>query len=74
MIYFIIFLSLIVYYVFFRKLYSSARKLKGNNHLKYDKLMIVTHPDDELIFGGRLLLDKKGWKVVCITNGSDNKY
>lgn len=35
------------------------------------KLMIVAHPDDELIWGGsRLFADD--WFVVCITNG-DNK-
>ncbi|WP_059172375.1 PIG-L family deacetylase [Bacillus sp. FJAT-27445] len=33
-----------------------------------DKLMIVAHPDDELLFGGGELLTEKGWKVVCVTN------
>jgi len=32
--------------------------------------MIVAHPDDELIFGGKELLKEKGWKVICITNGT----
>ena len=32
------------------------------------KLMIVAHPDDELIWGGGHLLDG-GYFVVCITNG-----
>lgn len=31
--------------------------------------MIVAHPDDESIFGGATLLQEKGWKVVCLTNG-----
>ncbi|MNI36301.1 1D-myo-inositol 2-acetamido-2-deoxy-alpha-D-glucopyranoside deacetylase [compost metagenome] len=34
--------------------------------------MIVTHPDDETIFGGAQLILEKGWKVICVTNG-DNK-
>lgn len=34
-----------------------------------DKLMIVAHPDDEIIFGGAALLAEKGWKVICVTNG-----
>jgi len=33
--------------------------------------MIVSHPDDELIFGGATLA-KGEWKVICLTNG-DNK-
>lgn len=37
-----------------------------------DKLMVVAHPDDEIIFGGAHLLREKNWMVVCITNG-DNK-
>jgi hypothetical protein len=32
--------------------------------------MIVAHPDDELIFGGKELLSEPGWLVICITNGS----
>jgi LmbE family N-acetylglucosaminyl deacetylase len=35
----------------------------------YDKLMIVAHPDDEIIFGGASLLLESGWKVICVTNG-----
>ncbi|WP_165842194.1 PIG-L family deacetylase [Paenibacillus xerothermodurans] len=35
----------------------------------YTKLMIVAHPDDESIFGGTQLLQSKGWKVICVTNG-----
>jgi len=33
-----------------------------------DKLMVVCHPDDEMIFGGSALLSEKGWRVVCLTN------
>ncbi len=34
----------------------------------YNKLMIVTHPDDELLWGGEHLLEDD-YLVVCITNG-----
>ncbi|WP_438347843.1 PIG-L deacetylase family protein [Paenibacillus sp. FA6] len=40
--------------------------------MTYNKLMIVAHPDDETIFGGAQLIQEKGWKVICVTNG-DNK-
>ena len=40
--------------------------------MNYDKLMVVTHPDDESLFGGGELLKETGWLVVCVTN-KDNK-
>ncbi|MBE6048578.1 MAG: PIG-L family deacetylase [Clostridium sp.] len=36
-----------------------------------DKLLVTAHPDDEMIFAGDKLLREKGWKVVCITNGTN---
>ena len=39
---------------------------------KVDKLMIVSHPSDETIFGGAHLL-KDDYLVVCITCGIDKK-
>jgi LmbE family N-acetylglucosaminyl deacetylase len=36
----------------------------------YSKLMIVAHPDDEILFGGAPLIQEKGWLVVCVTNGN----
>jgi LmbE family N-acetylglucosaminyl deacetylase len=33
-----------------------------------DKLLIVAHPDDELLWGGANLLREPGWLVVCATN------
>ncbi len=59
---------MVIIYLFSRPLYHSNFKIKGNSDVKYDKLMIVAHPDDELIFGGAELLSKKGWKVVTVTN------
>ncbi|BCS83181.1 glcnac-pide-N-acetylase [Cotonvirus japonicus] len=60
----------IIYYLWFRSLHSSTLVTSGNNNIFADKLMIVAHPDDELIFGGRELIEHSGWKVVCITNGT----
>lgn len=37
-----------------------------------DKLMIVAHPDDETFWGGYELLTK-GYFVVCVTNGYNEK-
>lgn len=36
----------------------------------YDHLMFVAHPDDELLWGGKHLLEDN-WFVVCITNGNN---
>tara|TARA_R110000744_G_C19315226_1_gene557108 strand:+ start:30 stop:1493 length:1464 start_codon:yes stop_codon:yes gene_type:complete len=36
------------------------------------KLMIVAHPDDELIFGGSSLIKDNNWRVICLTNKKDN--
>ena len=33
-----------------------------------DKLMVVAHPDDELMWGGANLLLEPGWHVICSTN------
>lgn len=62
----IILIVLIIYIIFFRKLYHSDFVLTNNK--KANKLMVVAHPDDETIFGGKYLSPE--WKVVCITNGS----
>ena len=35
----------------------------------FDKVLFVAHPDDELLFFSRQLLDMSGWLVVCATNG-----
>lgn len=66
----IIVIIIVCYFIFFRQLYNSDDILKGNENINADKLMIVAHPDDELIFGGSELISEPGWKVVCVTNGS----
>lgn len=38
-----------------------------------NKLMVVAHPDDKSIFGGGALLSEKGWKVICLTNASNEQ-
>ena len=38
----------------------------------YNKIMIISHPDDEILWGLDSLLNENSWKVICITNG-DNK-
>ena len=72
----IIFLSIFIYYrIFLRTLNYTPLKFfssRRNSDKSIDKLMIVAHPDDETIFGGNLLLNKKGWKVICITNASNS--
>ena len=46
----------------------SAIQLQLASSSKADKLMIVAHPDDEVLWGGGHLYDK-GYLVVCVTNG-----
>lgn len=50
-----------------KKLISSDKIISGNKHLYAHHLMIIVHPTDELIYGGKLLLSQKNWKVICIT-------
>lgn len=33
-----------------------------------DKLMIVAHPDDDVLWGGANLFSERGWYVLCATN------
>uniref|UniRef100_A0A6G6AC67 PIG-l superfamily n=1 Tax=Borely moumouvirus TaxID=2712067 RepID=A0A6G6AC67_9VIRU len=73
----IVVIILFIYYFFiFRNLYSSDYIVKGNTNIDADKLMIVAHPDDELIFGSRFILEEPGWKIVCVTNATlkSNNY
>jgi LmbE family N-acetylglucosaminyl deacetylase len=39
--------------------------------MEVDKLLIVAHPDDEVLWGGANLLLEPGWFVVCSTNASN---
>ena len=33
-----------------------------------DKLMIVAHPDDEILWGGANIVASRGWKIIVATN------
>lgn len=39
--------------------------------MEADKLLIVAHPDDEVLWGGINLLLQPGWFVVCASHASD---
>ena len=39
--------------------------------MEVDKLLIVAHPDDEVLWGGLNLLLQPGWFVVCSTHAND---
>tara|TARA_B100001250_G_scaffold413196_1_gene446533 strand:- start:968 stop:1519 length:552 start_codon:yes stop_codon:yes gene_type:complete len=46
------------------------RKISSTLGIAERNLMIVAHPDDEIIFGGALL-QEGNWKVICLTNGDN---
>ena len=39
--------------------------------MEVDKLLIVAHPDDEILWGGSNLLSQPGWFVICSTHLND---
>ena len=43
---------------------------KRSDLLKPNKLMIVAHPDDEMLWGGMNLLLDSGWLVIVSTHGN----
>lgn len=49
-----------------------TEQLDKLNLYKYNKLMIVAHPDDDLIWGGAHLIEDD-YFVVCITNGNTSR-
>ena len=42
--------------------------------LEPNKLMIVAHPDDEMLWGGMNLLLDNGWHVIVATHGNQNDF
>lgn len=39
--------------------------------MEADKLLIVAHPDDEILWGGANLFAQPGWFVLCATNANN---
>ena len=39
-----------------------------------DKIMIVAHPDDEMLWGGMNLLLDSGWHVIVTTHGNKKDF
>lgn len=59
---------MIAKYAMYGKLtHIKTSDLDGMDLSKYNKVMIVAHPDDELIFGGANLINDD-YLVICITN------
>jgi mannosyltransferase OCH1-like enzyme len=56
----------------FQPQFNPLQKTVVVKNENYDKLMVVAHPDDELLFGGLAILREPGWKVICITNDQAN--
>lgn len=50
----------------------TEKSLENIDFGKANKLMIVAHPDDEVIFGGGHLMDGD-YLIVCITNGKNTE-
>lgn len=50
----------------------SQKELSDIDFTKAENLMIVAHPDDEVIWGGGHLMERNFF-VVCITNGKNKK-
>lgn len=50
---------------------DNSENIENINSKKIDNLMIVAHPDDEMLWGGISLIKEK-YLVVCITCGTNN--
>lgn len=49
------------------------RKLNPKiNPEEVDKVLFTAHPDDEILFFSKELINNSGWLVVCITNGDNH--
>ena len=51
----------------------TKKTLDSMNLKNVDKLMIVAHPDDEMLWGGMHLI-KDNYLVVCLTNANTSRY
>lgn len=41
------------------------------NSAFFHRVMVVAHPDDEALWGGKALGQEDGWLVICLTLGTD---
>ena len=48
--------------------------IKKEKRKTYNKLVIIAHPDDELIFYGSHLIRDNNNKVICLTNANNSRY
>ena len=62
--------TIVVLYPFLNLPAVTKEQLDGLQLDGFDKVMIVAHPDDELLWGGQHLL-QDNYLVVCITRGYD---
>jgi mannosyltransferase OCH1-like enzyme len=51
--------------------YNPEKYKHVNNKEIPKRLLIVAHPDDEILWFGDHLREEKNWKVICITNGDN---
>jgi hypothetical protein len=64
---------LIIIYGFYISKTTTFDGIKKNIIDKpYNKLLIVAHPDDETLWGYHQLKDSKFWKILCVTNATNN--
>ena len=59
-----------VLFYYFILYHDLDKDLKNVDFSKYDKLMIIAHPDDETLWGGGHLIDDD-YVVVCVTCGKN---
>jgi len=53
--------------------YNNKKIIKKSTKYKPTKLLVVAHPDDDILWGYRYLINKPyRWKVICIS-GASNK-
>ena len=69
-------LNILIYrffYTFVNGFFISDYKIKSNNsNNNFDKLIIVAHPDDEMLFFGDLIINNLSTiTILCLTNSSN---
>lgn len=64
----ILIISIFLFAIYFRYVAIGNRKVENIDLNDIDNLMIVAHPDDEMLWGGGALI-KDSYLVVCVTCG-----